>query len=64
MYSLDHHDLGTPLSDSTQSVTVEIDGISTTVRHTLNHAEAAAVGSFKTVAATEVLMPSISTVTD
>src|SRR5882757_6004752 len=31
MYSLDHHDLGTPRSDSTQSVTVEIDGISTTV---------------------------------
>src|SRR6267154_393671 len=31
MYSLDHHDLGTPLSDSTQSVTVEIDGISVAV---------------------------------
>jgi formate dehydrogenase major subunit len=31
MHSLDHHDLGTPRSDSTQSVTVEIDGISTTV---------------------------------
>ena len=31
MYSLDHHDLGTPRSDSTQSVTIEIDGVSVTV---------------------------------
>ncbi|MGC3980059.1 MAG: formate dehydrogenase subunit alpha [Steroidobacteraceae bacterium] len=31
MYSLDHHDLGTPLSDSKQSVTVDIDGVSVTV---------------------------------
>ncbi len=31
MYSLDHTDLGTPRSDSKQSVTVEIDGVSITV---------------------------------
>jgi formate dehydrogenase major subunit len=31
MYSLDHHDLGTPPSDSTHCVTVEIDDIRTTV---------------------------------
>jgi len=31
MYSLHHHDLGTPASDSTQQVTVEIDGHSVTV---------------------------------
>jgi formate dehydrogenase major subunit len=31
MYSLDHHDLGTPPSDSEQSVSVEIDGVATTV---------------------------------
>src|SRR3990170_2550310 len=31
MYSLDHHDLGTPPVDSDQSVTVEIDGVSVTV---------------------------------
>ncbi len=31
MYALDHHDLGTPRSDSAQSVTIEIDGVSITV---------------------------------
>jgi formate dehydrogenase major subunit len=31
MYSLDHHDLGTPQVDSDQAVTVEIDGVSVTV---------------------------------
>ena len=31
MYSLHHHDLGTPASESTQQVTVEIDGHSVTV---------------------------------
>jgi formate dehydrogenase major subunit len=31
MYSLNHHDLGTPPSDSTEQVTVEIDGRSVTV---------------------------------
>src|SRR5580658_4148666 len=31
MYSLNHHDLGTPPSDSTGQVTVEIDGRSVTV---------------------------------
>jgi formate dehydrogenase major subunit len=31
MYSLDHHDLGTPPSDSTEQVTLEIDGHSVTV---------------------------------
>jgi formate dehydrogenase major subunit len=31
MYSLHHHDLGTPASDSAQQVTVEIDGHSVTV---------------------------------
>src|SRR5580698_7252580 len=31
MYSLNHHDLGTPPSDSTEQVTVEIDGHSVTV---------------------------------
>ncbi len=31
MYSLDHHDLGTPPSTSTEEVTVEIDGHSVTV---------------------------------
>src|SRR5688572_1760937 len=31
MYSLDHHDLGTPPVNSDQSVTVEIDGVSVTV---------------------------------
>ncbi len=31
MYSLDHHDLGTPPSTSTEQVTVEIDGHSVTV---------------------------------
>ena len=30
MYSLHHHDLGTPASDSKQQVTVEIDGHSVT----------------------------------
>lgn len=31
MYSLDHHDLGTPASGSDTSVTVDIDGVSVTV---------------------------------
>ena len=31
MYSLDHHDLGTPATGSDQAVTVEIDGVSVTV---------------------------------
>jgi len=31
MFSLGHHDLGTPCSDSEQSVTVNIDGVSVTV---------------------------------
>ena len=31
MYSLDHHDLGTPATDSDQSNTVEIDGVSDSV---------------------------------